>query len=207
MEVPGQWIKTPSDAVRHIIINDSGFTSINEASFTQAKADCNYIVSLVTPEDPGGKPEKIRDVITKINESVFGSLYGSSSTNISYSILNSTKPATPTIINDDDILSFDASSSGNFYNNITVNYRPFTDHSTGERTTEVFEYNSGFSDKYIGVNNTLEKNVYLYEDDKAIIIAQRLAFFNQLSNSIYCSFYVKCFFQVAQCLFLAWRVS
>jgi hypothetical protein len=33
------------------------------------------------------------------------------------------------------------------------------------------------------VNNTLEKNVYLYEDDKAIIIAQRLAFFNQLSNT------------------------
>jgi hypothetical protein len=183
MEVSGQWIKTPSDAVRHIIINDSGFTSINEASFTQAKADCNYIISLVTPEEPGGKPEKIRDVITKINESVFGSLYGSSSSNISYSILNSTKPASPTIIKDDDIISFDASSSGNFYNNITVNYRPFTDHATGERTTEVFEYNSGFSDKYIGVNNTLEKNIYLYEDDKAIIIAQRLAFFNQLSNT------------------------
>ncbi|MCS6281475.1 MAG: hypothetical protein HUM72_12655 [Dolichospermum sp.] len=183
MEEGGKWIKTPSDAVRHLILNDSGFSSINEASFVQAKADCNFILSLVTPEEPGGKPEKIRDVITKINESVFGSLYGSSSTNISYSIINSTKPETPVIINDDDIISFDAASSGNLFNSITLNYRPFVDHSTGQKTTEVYEYNSGFSDKYIGVKNTLEKTVFLFEEDKAIIIAQRLAFFNQLSNT------------------------
>lgn len=181
MERSGLWIKTPSDVVRDILLNDAGFASVNEASFTQAKSDCNYIVSLVSPENPGSKAETIRDIITKVNESVFGSLYGNSSSSVSYAVLNSTKPSTAAIIYDDDIISFDASSSGNFYNNITLNYRPFIDLSNGESTVEVFEYSSGFTDKYIGVKNTLEKTVYLYEEDKAIIIAQRLAFFNQLS--------------------------
>jgi hypothetical protein len=181
MEREGLWVKTPSDAVRDLLLNDAAFPSVNEASFVQAKADCDYIVSLVSPSDPGSKAESIRDVITKINESVFGSLYGSSSTNVSYSVLNSTKPEQANIVYDDDIISFDASSSGTFYNNITLNYRPFIDQSTGSKTTEVYEYASEFTDKYIGVKNTLEKTVYLYEEDKAIIIAQRLAFFNQLS--------------------------
>jgi hypothetical protein len=181
MERSGSWVKTPSDVVRDVLLNDAGFLSVNEASFTQAKADCNYIVSIVTPEDPGSKADSIRDVITKINESVFGSLYGNSSSAISYSVLNSTKPEQANIVYDDDIISFDASSSGTFYNNITLNYRPFIDQSTGSKTTEVYEYSAAFTGKYIGVKNTLEKTVYLYEEDKAIIIAQRLAFFNQLS--------------------------
>ncbi len=181
MERSGVWVKTPSDVVRDIILNDAGFASVNEASFAQAKADCDYIVSLVTPETVGRKPDTIRDVITRINESVFGSLYGNSSSAISYSVLNSTKPSVANIIYDDDIVSFDASSSGTFYNNITLNYRPFVDHATGSDAAEVYEFNSGFTDKYVGVKNTLEKLVYLYEEDKAVIIAQRLAFFNQLS--------------------------
>jgi hypothetical protein len=181
MERAGLWIKTPSDAVRDLLLNDAAFPSVNETSFVQAKADCDYILSVVSPADIGSKAESIRDVITKINESVFGSLYGSSSTNVSYSVLNSTKPEQANIVYDDDIISFDASSSGTFYNSITLNYRPFTDQSSGSRTNEVYEFSSGFTDKYIGVKNTLEKTVYLYEEDKAIIIAQRLAFFNQLS--------------------------
>jgi hypothetical protein len=181
MERSGAWVKTPSDVVRDVLLNDAGFSSLNESAFTQARADCNYIVSLVTPESPGDKAESIRDVITKINESVFGSLYGNSSSSISYSVLNSTKPEQANIIYDDDIISFDASSSGTFYNNITLNYRPFIDQSSGSKTTEVYEYTSDFANKYIGIKNTLEKTVYLYEEDKAIIIAQRLAFFNQLS--------------------------
>lgn len=177
------WLKTPADCVRHIILNDAGFLSVNEASFTQAKADCDFIVSMVIPERIEGEQPSIRDTITKINESVFGSISGNSSQEISYNILNSVKPADTEIIRDDDIISFASDSVTNIYNEISVTYRPFVDHATGDNAFEIFEYNSAFVDKFVGIKNKLVKKLYLYESDKAEIIAQRFALFNSLSNT------------------------
>jgi hypothetical protein len=182
-DASGTWLKTPSDAVRHLVMNDAEFATVNETSFTKAKADCDYIVSIVIPEELEGDDVSIRDTITKINESVFGSLYGNSALNISYSILNSDKPELTNIIRDDDILSFTSESSTLIYNEISIRYRPFVDHATSNNTFEVASYNSGFVDKFLNIKNTLEKTLYLYEDDKANIIIQRLALFNSLSNT------------------------
>lgn len=182
-EKDGAWIKTPSDAVRHLVLNDAKFLSVNEASFTQAKFDCDYILSMVIPEDLGSQSPQIRDVITKINGSVFGSLYVSSDNSVSYSILNSTKPATIETLTDDDIVSFSSNSKTEIYNTIVLNYRPFVDHNTGENALETISYNSGFVDSHVGIENTLTKTVYLYESDKTEIIAQRLALFKSLANT------------------------
>lgn len=182
-DASGTWLKTPSDAVRHLVMNDAEFSSVNETSFAKAKADCDFIVSIVIPEEIEGDDVSIRDTITKINESVFGSLYGNSSLSISYSILNSDKPELTNILKDDDILSFTSESSTKIFNQINVNFRPFIDHATGNKTFENISYNSGFVDKYLGIKNTLEKTIYLYEDDKSNIIMQRLALFNSLSNT------------------------
>lgn len=182
-ESSGLWLKTPSDMVRHLVLNDAGFSAVDEASFTKAKADCDYIVSMVIPETIGSDAPAIRDVITKINESVFGSLYGNSSLLISYAILNSEKPNLDSIIKDDDIISFDTQSKTEIYNNIKASYRPFVDLQNGTDTFEVVTYNSGFVDKHIGLKNTLEKTLYLYESDNAIIIAQRLALFYSMAST------------------------
>lgn len=183
MEDSGVWIKTPARSVRHLLLNDANFPSVNESSFTQADADCEYIVSVILPKTVEEKPPTIRDVITDINESVFGSLYGSNSLSVSYSILNSEKPESLTTLRDDDILSFTTDSKPELFNNIIINYRPFIDHNTGEDTTEQTSYNSGFVDSNVGVSNTLEKTIYLYETDKAQIIAQRIALFKSLSTT------------------------
>lgn len=185
MEVDGLWIKTPSDAVKHLIVNDAEFPllSVNEDTFEKAKADCDYILSIAIPETLQSEPPTVRDVITKINESCFGSLYGNSTLQICYSILNSEKPNNNRIIRDDDILSFSAESSTEIYNSIQVFYRPFTDFQTGEDTFESLSFNSGFVDKYVGIKNKLEKTLYLYEADKAEIIAQRFALFKSLTNT------------------------
>lgn len=183
LEVDGQWIKTPSDVVRHLILNDAGFGSVVEPSFEKAKADCDYIVSIVLPETLEAEPPSIRDSITKINESVFGSLYGDSSLSISYGILNAEKPVSSEVLTDTDILSFTTESTTEIYNNIKVNYRPFVDFFTGTDTFETLNYNSGFVDKRIGIKSTNERTIYLYEDDKAEIIAQRIALFKSMSNT------------------------
>jgi hypothetical protein len=57
------------------------------------------------------------------------------------------------------------------------------DIQNGSDTFEVIDYNSGFVDKYIGLKNTLEKTLYLYESDKAEIIAQRLALFYSMAST------------------------
>lgn len=183
MEVSDTWMKTPSDAVRHLIINDALFSVVNETKFAKAKADCDYILSMAIPEELGSESPMIRDVISKINESVFGSLYGDSSQNISYSILNATKPELSDIVRDDDILSFTIQTTQKIANKVIVSYRPYVDINSNEETFLVEEFESDFVDSYIGIKNTIERTLYIYETDKAKIIAQRIALFNSLSSA------------------------
>jgi hypothetical protein len=183
MESEGKWIKRPSDAVRHLVLNDAEFPSVNETSFNRSAADCDYILSIVIPENLQSEPPAVRDVITKINESCFGSLYGDSTLNISYSILNSEKPEISNIIKDDDILSFSAESNTEIYNKIQVFYRPFIDIFNQQPTFESLTFDNVFVDKYVGIKNKLDKTIYLYEDDKALIIAQRYGLFKSLTNT------------------------
>lgn len=183
LEHEGLWVKTPSDVVRHLVLNDAGFGSVNEDSFTKAKSSCDYIVSMVLPESLEAESPSIRDVITKVNESVFGSLYGDSSLSISYAVLNSEKPEIANVITDTDIISFSTESTTEIYNKIKVNYRPFVDFFTGSDTFEVLNFNSGFVDRKIGIKATNERTLFLYETDKADIISQRVALFKSLSST------------------------
>lgn len=181
MEVNNVWMRTASDAVRHLILNDADFDVVNEVSFAKAKACCNYTLSMIIPESIGQSSPLVRDVITNINNSVFGSLYGDSSQNISYSILNSTKPELTNILRDDDIISYSIETTQKIANKVIVNYRPFTDVYSGLDAKKTFVYSSKFVNDLVGIKNTIERTFYLYEDDKAIIMAQRIALFNSLS--------------------------
>ena len=183
-DVAGSWIKTASDAVRDLVLNDAEFSVVDEASFTKANADCDYILSLVIPEDVGQNYPIVRDVITKINESVYGALYGNASQTIAYSIFNSTKPESMAVIQDDDILSFSIQSTQKIINEAKINYRPYVDIYSGNPAFETLTHSSSFVDKLIGIKSTEEKTLYLYEDDKALIMAQRLCFFRSLASSV-----------------------
>jgi hypothetical protein len=182
LEVDGEWIKTPAQAVRHLVTYDAEFPSVNESSFDKAKAECDYILSLPIPASANGVSPEVKSVITMINESVFGSLYGNSAWEVSYSILNSKKPEDVLILRDDDIISFDVNSDQKIINSIKVNYRPYVDIYSGEDSFESLVFGSEFVDRMMGVINADEKTIYLYEDDKAEIIAQRIAFFRSLSS-------------------------
>lgn len=183
MEHLGKWVKTASDAVEHLVTVDAGFTSVNNTSFDKAKSDCDYVISIVIPETLGQKPPMVRDVITKINESVFGSLYGDTAQNISYSILNATKPELSNVIQDDDILGFSINSKQQIINKSVVKYRPYTDVNSEEDTFFTEEFESEFVDNLVGIENVLEKKLYLYETQEAKTIAQRLVLMNSLSNA------------------------
>jgi hypothetical protein len=184
MEYQGLWMKTASDCVRHLILNDAEFQSINEATFAKAKSGCPYKISMVIPEKIDGTSPLVRDVITKLNTSVFGSLYGDSSQNISYAILNAVKPEFSEMIQDDDILSFSVTSNQKIINKTIINYRPYVDINGDQDTTLTVSHGSEFVNALIGINNTNERTLYLYDTENAKTMAQRISLFNSLSNSV-----------------------
>jgi hypothetical protein len=179
----GTWIRTASDAVKDLVVNDAEFDDINEESFSQAKSDCNYTLSMVLPESIGQDAPTIRETISQINESVFGSLYGNSSQEICFSIVNTRRDVAITPVKDDDILSFSVQSSQKIVNQVILNYSPFVDNVTGEDGFKTVSYISEFVNNNIGIQNSLTKTAYLYDQKDAIVIAQRMAFYNSLSQS------------------------
>lgn len=178
LERTGAWVKTASDAVKYLVEVDAGFTEIDSAAFLQAKHDCPYILSMVIPAEIGGKAPTIKEVITGINESVFGSLFSNANMEIAYSVLNARKPTSLSLVEDHDIYDWSVNSNNKIINKVILKYRPFVDIFTGDNTFKSVEYTSNFVDRTSGIENTQERTVYLYEDDKALIIAQRLSFYN-----------------------------
>jgi hypothetical protein len=139
---------------------------------------------MVIPESIGGDQPLIRDVITKINESVFGSLYVNNDQEICFSLLNTRKPENIEKIGDDDIISWSVNTSQSIVSSVKVDYSPFVDNITGQDAFETVSFNSEFVSKNIGINKRVERVCYLYNKKDAEIIAQRLAFYNGLSKSI-----------------------
>lgn len=180
LESAGQWIKTASDSVKYILENDASISLIDTASFTKANAVCDYVVSLVEPEDKASKAPLIRDVISKINTSVLGSLYTSSDFLLSYSILNSTKPSDLAALNDDDILSFTSETKNQITNKFISSYAWKTDEFTGSKYASVYEYNSDFTNKTSGIKKTENLTLYLYNENEAIRVTQRHALIKSL---------------------------
>lgn len=183
LERSGLWVKTPGDCVKDLLTTDALFTQINTTSFTKANGQCNYTMSLVLPETLQSNAPTIRDTITKISESCFGSLFTDNDFNLSYSILNSSKPVALQSIKDDDIISFSVNTDNNVIKKCIVKFAPFVDIFNGQSTFEQVDFTSDFVVDVVGDKRILEKICYLYHQSEANIIAQRSVFFRSLSNS------------------------
>lgn len=182
IEYQNKWVRTASNAVRHMVKYDAGFLDLNESTFTQADADCKYTLSMVIPDSLGSKHPLIRDEITKINESVFGSLYGNTVQEVCYSIVNTRRPATIQPIKDDDIITWSSESANEIVNKVTAVYGHFTDTVAASPAANYYTFNNEFVNKYTKIKREIERNIYLYDASNAETIAQRIAFYGSLSQ-------------------------
>jgi hypothetical protein len=178
------WIKTPSQAVNHLIENDAGLPNINQASFDLSSELCDFVTSMVVPEKLGTQAPMIRDVVNKINNSCFGALFFNKDFEASYSILNSVKPASARVFKDDDIISFTVASKNEVLNEIDCFYSPFIDTISGDASFKLYNFQSDFVNKTSKIVKKESITIYLYEDDKAEIIAQRYLLFKSLSTCL-----------------------
>lgn len=183
-EDSGVWVKTASDAVKHLLESDAGVTAIDSASFIEADSDAPYKLALIIPSNIGGAIPIVRDVITQINESVFGSLVNDTDFNLVYNILTPAKPEDLIKIGQDEIMGEPMVSSRNeVVRKVNLSYSPFTDRFKQEDSFKLIEFTNDFVDKYIGNRQELDVTIFLYDDNDAQAIAERYAFYNSLSQS------------------------
>ena len=184
LERSGSWVKTASDAVKDILENDAGLTNIDTASFAEADSDAPFTLSYAIPESIGGANKQIKQVISDINESVFGSLVINNDFNLRYQALLPEKPSYLEELKDDDILGVSSIRSRNeITRKVNAKYSPFVDKFNGENAFELYEFESDFVDDLVGSLSEKDITLYLFSQDDATTIAQRYALYNSLSQS------------------------
>jgi hypothetical protein len=184
IESSGAWIRYPGSVVDHILQTDASITNINAASITTADIEGRFLLSLAIPEDIGKSAPVIRDVITKINKSCFGSLVTNSAWEFKYQILTPEKPEDLTALKDDDVIDWKVNSNNQIVRQINAKYRPFVDRFTGEDTFSDYEYTNDFVDTYIEATDEKDVTLYLYNLADATLIAQRYGLYASLSQSV-----------------------
>jgi hypothetical protein len=179
IERAGEWIKTPAQVVKDLVLNDAGLANINQDSIDDAMQDCPYTVSYIID-----KEKKVRDCISDINKSCFGSLFQDQDFDLSYKILNSDKDEDLEALQDDDILGFSTKTKNTIINKVIASYRPFTDVFSGDDTFKVYEFDSDFVNQTSAIQEAREVKIFLYFDQDAENIAERIAFFNSLTQNV-----------------------
>lgn len=179
IERAGAWIKTPAQAVKDMVENDAGLSNISNSLFAEASIDCPYVLSYVVQGE-----KQVKSAISEINNSCFGSLYQDSDFNIAYKVLNADKDEDLQELNDDDIISFSSKSKNSIVSKVTIKYRPFTDLFNGRDSFKNYQFDNDFVNETSGIKEERVQEVYLYFDNDAETIGQRIAFFNSLTQNV-----------------------
>ena len=183
LEADGGWVRYPADAVRWIL-ERAQIQDLNLPSFDEASNDCRFTMALYYPATIGSEMPVIRDIISNINGSVFGSLYLDSNFQYTYKILNSDKPLEMPVVKDEDVLSFRVQTKTNTINSVLMSFSPFVDTKAESETFKTIILESDFVNQAIGKKQQLRVTSYLFNEADARTIAERWLFFRSLTQSV-----------------------
>jgi hypothetical protein len=183
LESGNEWIRKPADAVQ-FLLEYSGLEDLNFDSFIEAKSDCPYDLALYYPANIGSEIPNLRQIVSDINGSVFGSLYLDTNFQYTYKILNSDKPIDLPVVKDEDIIGFSVQTKANIINSIILSYSPFVDIKAGFEAFKTIILESDFVNQAVGTKNQLQVTSYLFRESDANVIAQRWLFFRSLTQSV-----------------------
>jgi hypothetical protein len=183
LEHDGEWVRYPANAVKWLILQ-ANESDINVPSFTEAADDCRMDLALYYPDQIGSEMPVLRDMISAINESVFGSLYLNPQLQYTYKILNADKPIDMPEVKDEDIIGFRVNTKTNTINSVLLSYSPFVDTKAQSETFKTIILESSFVNQAIGKKEQLKVTCYLFRESDAQTIAQRWLFFRSLTQSV-----------------------
>jgi hypothetical protein len=184
LEENDTWIKTGAQVVKHLI-DEVGITNIDTASFTNSQNEAPYKMSLPVPVRKLSRVPKVRDTITKVNESVFGSLSNNQDWNLRYDIVDSRKPQELVEVKDDDIFGRPLiQTKNNIVKTVKAEYRPFVDRFTGDDSFTVITHENELAGTATGATAEKEVEVYLFDQVEAKYITQFYGLTNSISQNI-----------------------
>ena len=170
------------------LLNEVGlYDRVNLDSFTDASAIASYQMSLPVPFKFNGDTPKLRDVITKINDSIFGALYNNNNYEIAYSVIGA--DLTSSIIEDEisqhDIINYRIDSSSiDIIQNIDGRYRHGdSDRDTFESNFKVITESSEYVQRLMGSSKNIVQNFNVYKEQDAQILTERKLFFHELPRA------------------------
>lgn len=183
----GVFIKTAPQAVKDLLIKAGLSSVIDNDSFALATTECDHRIGLVIPERfNDSDPKNTRDIISRLNKSVFGSLYQNSDFQLEYSVLSPKRPTGLDKINDSDALTWAVRSDmTNVVKTAIVRYRHKEHDSasdkpsflTQQKTSDIANYLAQTQKEFIA-------ETCLVDENSARIMATRWAFFLELGSSL-----------------------
>lgn len=182
----GAFIKTGPGIVEDLLIQSGLSDSINSSDFTTAKSVARQKVGLVIPEKFDDKTTPtFRDVITTINQSIFGTLKQDEDFLLTYEVLEPGK-AVSLSVNESDVLGFKVESkSDKLIKTVVIEYdnREY-DPTILDASFVQSIVTSDIGQYLIETDEEFRQSTVLIDQTEAETIAQRYAFFKELSSAV-----------------------
>lgn len=182
----GPLIKSAPSVVKKLL-EDAGLSlSVNEASFSEAEALIPEEIGFALPQTFNDtKTPILRDVINRINGSVFGILLQDNSFRFSYDLLRPVADSTPVYLEESDILDLRVTSTNKNMIYKSIAEYNFKEYDYTAKDTSV-QTSSRISNTARFIQNTLKERTfksYLVNESDSRRLAQRWSFLLEFSAS------------------------
>lgn len=178
----GVYARNASEVVK-TMLEDNGL-SFNQESFDNAAVDSQHEISLKLPLNYLGDMPNVREAITLVNESVFGSLTYEAG-EFKYNILTGEVPENTTLIKNDDIIGdISVKTKADTFEKVIARYRHNDATKSSKESGSLFVEHTNEDIDGLGVTEK-EKTIdlYLFDSLSAETLCQRWAFFHEVASS------------------------
>ncbi len=180
----GALIKT-APSLTKLLIEDAGLgTSVDTLSFTDAEDIAYQHLGIIIPDQYSDATTPVyRDVINKLNKSVFGAIIQTRDFQLAYQVLRPNKTTSATLFNEADIITFSLNSTAEkVVKDCILKYQPREhDYRTNDASTQFVEKTSTSATYLIKTDRSRTFTTYLAEVGDATVMVARWSFL--LSNA------------------------
>jgi hypothetical protein len=170
------------------ILKRSGLTAeLTESTFNTASEVAPQIISLAIPESvEERKSAPIRDIINKVNESIFGSLYQSKDFKLEYQVLDPARTTSYERFIEADVLKLSIKSdTSRIAKDVIVEYLVKEyDAGSGEGSVSEKSFSSEIAEYLAKVSTQFRVTTVLQDEADANVFAQRWAFIREIVSSV-----------------------
>ncbi len=181
----GTLLRTASKIVEHVV-DHVGIGNLSASAFARAHEVQPAYLGLVIPDKfTDTRQPKCRDIINRVNQSVFGSLVQNEDFEIEYNILQPKKPSNFLTLREEDILDISVESNNDrVVKTAIINYK-FQEYNaqSGIPSVSSMTKNSDIGSWLVESMNTKVVDTLLHVENDARIHASRWAFLLELATN------------------------